>query len=275
MQRHFCSQCGGPIDETIRFCGGCGKEVLNLSTASTETAPSPASPSNPPPPATYAPQQQPVPDYAPPSYRPAPAYAAPAVQKNNTPIIIAAIIGGTVIVLAILLIVLIIGLRNKEQPKADNSTLNRTPVMQQDIPKADDLPQSSIVTNPTAADLAGWWQSEMTLYDVTTTQQAEVVWVKMRIEVVPVDDTTVNLILHPMEGREEGAPVEPSYFEGETETLPATFEKGGLSMVLPYEQPVYFFMPIAPQNGTLYGSGEAYFGDETYQAKGVMNMLKE
>lgn len=267
MQRYFCSQCGAQINEAMRFCGECGKEVL---------AQSPVLPPQPAPKPTTPPQSPPVTPYAPPpAYRPVPAYAAPAVQKNNTPIIIAAIIGGTVVILAVLAVVLIVGLRGKAQPKAENGLLVDMPVVQQDLPTASRLPQSDIILDPTLSDMAGWWKSEMTLYDLSDGQETEVVWVRMDIEVVPVDDVTANLILHPLEGREGGAAVDSSEFSGETETLTATFENGGLSMMLPYEQEVYLFMPIAPQSGSLVGSGEAYFGDEEFQAKVVMTMLKQ
>ncbi len=267
MQRYFCSQCGSQINETIRFCGECGKEVLTQSPVLTpEPVPKPTTPPQPPPMTAYTP---------PPAYRPAPAYAAPAVRKNNTPVIIAAIIGGTVVILAVLTVVLLVGLRGKSQPKAEDGVLVHTPIAQQNLPTVSEQPQSEVLLDPTLSDMAGWWQSEMTLYDLTAAQETEVVWVRMDIEVVPIDDVTANLILHPLEGREGGAAVDSSEFSGETETLTATFENGGLSMMLPYEQEVYLFMPIAPKSGSLFGSGEAYFGDEEFQAKVVMTMLKQ
>lgn len=262
MQKYFCSRCGAQINEAMRFCGECGKEVV--------ITPSPAVPPEAVQPPAAKPQPPPMTAYAPP-----PAYAAPAVKKDNTPIILTAIIGATVIILAVLAVVLIVGLRDKSQPKAGDGVLVHAPAVRQDLPAVSQQPQSEVILDPTLSNMAGWWQSEMTLYDLSAGQDTEVVWVRMDIEVVPIDSVTADLILHPLEGRQDGVAVDTAEFSGETETLTATFENGGLSMMLPYEQAVYLFMPITPQGGSLVGSGEAYFGDEEYQAKVVMTMLKQ
>ena len=73
--KHFCSNCGQPVDERARFCANCGAEIASAQVQ--QNAPPPIYQ---PPPAYQAPpayQQSPV--YPAPNYPPPPVYNAPPV----------------------------------------------------------------------------------------------------------------------------------------------------------------------------------------------------
>ena len=71
--KHFCTNCGQPIDEGARFCANCGAEIAPANVQQ-----------NAPPPVYPAPNYQPPPAYnAPPTYAPPPA-AAPGYQSPVT-----------------------------------------------------------------------------------------------------------------------------------------------------------------------------------------------
>jgi hypothetical protein len=81
--KRFCTGCGQPLSENIRFCVSCGTAV-----AATTTPPPPLPPPPPPPPLPPPPPPQPQPKPAafqpppvaqppPPTYQPAPNYQPP------------------------------------------------------------------------------------------------------------------------------------------------------------------------------------------------------
>ena len=67
QQRHFCTNCGQPIDEGARFCASCGAEI----------APANVQQNAPPPVYQPPPAYQPPPVYPSPNYQPPPVYNAP------------------------------------------------------------------------------------------------------------------------------------------------------------------------------------------------------
>lgn len=73
QRKHFCSNCGQPVDESAFFCGQCGVQITPANPQQNTAPPGYQSPPNQPPVYQSPPVPQPPPYYVPPAYAPPPA----------------------------------------------------------------------------------------------------------------------------------------------------------------------------------------------------------